>query len=438
MTELSSGNLKKDYRRFAVPTMLCLFVYAAYSMVDGMFVGQFVGQTALAAVNFGAPFLSLLFALAILMAVGGSTISTRCLGQGKQREAGEVFSQSVVYAAVIGLVIGIVCRCFLTETCRLLGASEDVLAYTMDYVGTLAFFAPAVLLEYNLEVLVRADGAPRFAALAECAACGINIVLDWVFVRVLGLGVWGAAFATGLAQALACAAFFAHFLFSKHRMLRFVRFRISFRLLGQFVFLGIPEALTDLCVGIVIWLYNHTVLRWLGTEAVAAYTVVAYVSNLVLYTLSGASQSLQPLVSFHRGEGDSAAVGTLRRYALWTAFAVGAVFVLLLELMPGAVAAIFLPAEAAEIRALAVYALRRYSLCFLLAGFSLVTAGYTTACEKPLYALGITLGRGCILPAAALTVLTALFGAGGIWWAALLSETVMLLVSALILRKTRI
>ena len=243
--------------------------------------------------------------------------------------------------------------------------------------------------------------------------------------------------ATGLAETVACIVFLSHFLFAKNHSLHFVRLRFEWRQLGRIVLLGIPEAMSDLCIGIVTWLYNRVVLRWLGTGGVAGYTVITYVNTLVLYTLAGASQGMQPLVSYHRGTGDLRAARMLRRYAMITATAAGAVFVLLLELIPGTVASIFIPAGQTELHGLAVYALRRYGLGYLASGFNLIAAGYMTACEKPLCALGITLGRGCILPCAALTLLTALFAADGIWWAALTSELVMLLVSIVLLRRVK-
>ena len=437
MTALSSGDLKKDYARFAAPTMLSMFVYAAYSMVDGVFVGHLVGAEALAAVNFGAPFLSVLFALAVLTGIGASTVIALLLGQRQEDKACETFTQGVVCAVAAGAAAGLAVRLFLTPVCRILGADDAVLDYTRQYVGTLALFAVPVLLEYNLEVLVKADGCPRLAAVTVASACTLHAVLDWLLIGRLGLGVRGAAMATGLAETVACIVFLSHFLFAKNHSLRFVRFRFEWRQLGRIVLLGIPEAMSDLCIGIVTWLYNRVVLRWLGTGGVAGYTVITYVNTLVLYTLAGASQGMQPLVSYHRGTGDMRAARTLRRYAMITATAAGAAFVLLLELIPGTVASIFIPAGQTELHGLAVYALRRYGLGYLASGFSLIAAGYMTACEKPIYALGITLGRGCLLPCAALTVLTALFAADGIWWAALTGELLMLLVSAMLLRRVK-
>lgn len=437
MSALSSGDLKKDYARFAVPTMLSLFIYAAYSMVDGVFVGHLVGQRALAAVNIGAPFLSVLFGAAVLLGVGGSTVIARLLGQGRQEEAGGVFTQCVLGAAIAGVLLGGAARLFLPGLCRILGATAETAEYTRQYVGTLALFAVSVLLEYNLEVLVKADGKPRLAAVTVALACTLHALLDWLFIGVLDFGVRGAAMATGLAETVAVCIFLGHFLFSKKRTLRFVHFRFDARQFGRIAVLGFPEAMTDLCVGILTWIYNRVVLRFCGTVGVAGFTVVTYVNTLVSYTLSGASQGLQPLVSYHRGRGDGAAVRKLLRCAIITALVAGTAFAALVELMPDAAVSVFIPAEESELHAFSVFALRRYALAFVLMGFNIVAGGFMTASEKPGLALGLSLGRGCVMPALALLVLTSLFGEGGIWWAAVTADVSMALIGFAVLRRNR-
>ena len=147
MNALSSGNLKKDYARFVVPTVVSLAVFSLYSMVDGIFVGRLIGPEALAAVNLGAPFLNILFSAAMLLAVGTGTRIAALLGEGRHDDADRLFTQNVVSAALLGVLITAVTVVFAEPICRLLGARGDTLADTKSYVGTLAWFSVFFILE---------------------------------------------------------------------------------------------------------------------------------------------------------------------------------------------------------------------------------------------------------------------------------------------------
>jgi len=434
MSPLSSGNLKRDYFRFATPTMLALMVFSAYSMVDGAFVGHLIGKEALAAVNIGAPFLSLMFSVSVLMAQGTGTIVANLFGRRQEGAASRLFTQNVVCVTVVGLVMGLAARAFLPQICHLLGARDEVISYAREYVGVLALFAPGILLEYNLEVLVKTDGSPRLTAITVTGACALNAFLDWFLIARAGLGVRGAAIGTGVAETAACLVFLGHFLFSKKHTLRFVAFRFDRKTFGHSLVLGLSEASTDLCIAVLTWVYNRIVFRYVGTVGLSGYSVVTYVNNIVCYTLSGASQGMQPLVSFHRGEGDRIAARKLRRYAMVMSTLVGALFVLAAELVPSRIVSVCLPAYQTELRLFSIYALRRYALSFLFIGVNYIVSGYMTACERPWQSLIVSVGRGCVIPVLMLTLLSALFGSGGIWWAAPAAESVMAILSARIMR----
>ncbi len=435
MNPLSSGDLRKDYRCFAVPSIVGLAVFSLYSMVDGIFVGRLVGPEALAAVNLSLPFLNLLFALAVTFAVGAGTLIATALGEGNQGRARALFSQNVATAALLGLLVGGLALLFLEPLCQLLGAETDTLADTKAYAGTIAAFAPFFVLEYNLEVLVKTDGHPKLSLGAVVLACLSNIFLDWLFIGPLGLGVFGAALATGLSQTLAACVFLGHFLWGRKRSLGFVRFRPEGKAMGRMIPIGLPDGSMELCVAGMTWLYNRLCLTAYGTAGVAAYTVLSYVNLVFLNLLTGCSQGLQPLVSYQTGAGETAKCRKLLGYALGTQAVLGLVGFVLLELGAGLVAGLFFGPEEAVLRSFAAGSLRTYSISFLLLGFNLVTAGYLTARERPGPALCLSLGRGFGVQALCVLLLFALFGGAGLWWAAALSELIVAGLSLRFLKK---
>lgn len=435
MNALSSGNLKRDYTRFAVPTVVSFAAFSLYSMVDGIFVGRLIGPEALAAVNLGAPFLNILFSIAMLLAVGTGTLIATALGEGKKDAADRLFSQDVAAAAVLGLIVTAVTVIFDEPICRLLGANDETLADTMSYVGTLAFFSVFFILEYNLEVLVKTDGQPRLAMVTVICACALNAVLDWHFIAHLHWGIFGAALATGLSQVLASGIFIAHFLLGKKRLLHFKRFRFDFKLYKKLLPIGVPDGSAELCTAGMIWVYNRTILRFLGTAGVSAFTPVTYINNIMINVLTGASQAMQPLVSYHRGAGERDSCRALRRYAIVAQGAIAVVCFVILQGFAGGVAGLFLDADSMAIRDTTVHILRRFAFSYLVLGFNLVSAGYLTASERPAPALCITAGRGFVVQAVVVLALAALFGIEGVWWAPVAAELFVAAASVVFLRR---
>lgn len=435
MTALSSGDLRKDYRRFAVPSVLGLAVFSLYSMVDGIFVGRLVGPEALAAVNLAAPFLNLMFFLAVTLAVGTGTLIATALGEGEKNRANVLFSQNLAVAGGVGLALGLVTLLFLTPVCRALGAAEDTLANTRAYLGTLACFAPFFVMEYNLEVLVKTDGYPRLSMLTVLGASLMNLVLDWLFIGPWNMGVFGAALATGLSQTMAALVFLGHFLFSRHKNLRPVPFRPELSVLGHVLPLGLADGSMELCAAGMIWLYNRKILLVYGTMGVAAFTVLSYINLILLNVLTGTSQGMQPLVSYHAGAGEETACRRLLGYAMKAQALLSLGCFVFLELFAGSVAGLFFGAEEEALRLFAAGALRKYSFAFLVLGFNLVASGYLTARGRAAPALGIALGRGFAVQAAMLLLLFALWGGEGLWWAALVSELLVAAVGGAFLKK---
>ena len=435
MTALSSGDLRRDYRRFAVPSVMGLAVFSLYSMVDGVFVGRLVGPEALAAVNLSAPFMNLMFALAVTLAVGAGTLIATALGEGSAARARTLFSQNLATAAIVGVVLGAFMLVLLDPVCRALGAQADTMANTRAYVGTIAVFAPVFVVEYNLEVLIKTDGHPRMALGTVIAASLMNLVLDWLFIGPFGMGVFGAALATGLSQTMAALVFLGHFLWGKKRSLGLTAFRFDGPVLRKMIPIGLPDGSMELCAAGMTWLYNRLILLAYGTAGVAAFTVISYVNLILLNILTGTSQGMQPLVSYHAGAGEEASCRKLLRYAMTAQAALALAAFVFLEGFAGAVAGLFFGAGEESLRLFAAGALRKFSFAFLLLGFNLVAAGYLTAREKPGPALAVSLGRGFGVQALMALALFGLFGGEGLWWAALGSELLVAALSAVFLKK---
>ncbi len=431
---LSGKSLKHDFVRFASATMVSQMVFSLYSMVDGLMVSVGVNEYAMSAVNLAIPFTNALFSIAVLFAVGSSTLIAIYLAQERRREANTLFSQNFVTLLVLGAVITALALLFLEPFARLLGADEITLDYVKQYLLGIAPFSVCYLISYNLEVLVKTDGYPRYALFTVIGGCLTNCVLDYVAIFWLDMGVFGAAVATGISQLVTCLSYFAHF-FSKKCSFRLCRFRFDPRLYARVVPIGLSDGVTELCTGLMIFLFNHTVLRCIGTDGVVTYTVIAYITTIIINLMVGVSQGMQPLVSYHYGKDERAACRTLLRYAVTTVCILAPIlFIGLYVFAPQLVRAYLSHADSALVQ-YSVSAFRRYSFSYLLLGFNVVIGGFLTAVERPVPAICISVGRGLVLQSAVLLTLAALFGGDAVWYTPVFSEAMCLVLSLFFYRR---
>lgn len=423
------NSLLRQFTRFSLATVASLMVFSLYSVIDGLFVARGVGEYAMSAVNLVVPFINLLFSIAVIFAVGTSTIIAFYLGQRNGQNANRLFSQNITVLALLGIAISVLVLLFTGPFADLLGADPITLPYTLDYLRGLAPFAVCFMISYNLEVLVKTDGHPRLALVTVSIGCLTNCVLDYLAIFQWELGIWGAAVATGVSQLLTCIIYLTHF-FGKHTTFHPVRFRMDWRIYKRLLPIGFSDGLTELCNGLMIFLFNRTILRCIGTDGLVAYTIIAYANTLVINITMGVSQGSQPLISFQNGRGNHAAIRKLLRYGLTSICIIALLCFSVLYLTAPALVNAYLADGDPSLKAFAVDAFRRYGLCYLPVGFNIFAAGFLTAMERPLPAVSISTGRGLVLQGSALLLLAETLGGSSIWFAPLCSELICLLPSA--------
>ena len=430
---LSGKSLKHDFVRFVSATVASLMVFSLYSMVDGLMVSIGVNEYAMSAVNLSLPFTNALFSIAVLFGVGSSTLIAIYIAQDKRHEADTLFSQNFSTLLVIGVLATMLVFVFLEPFAILLGADEITLDYVKEYLTGIAPFSVCFLVSYNLEVLVKTDGYPRYALFTVITGCLTNCVLDYVAIFWLNMGVFGAAAATGISQLVTCVLYLIHF-FSKKCTFHLRKFRFDPHLYARILPIGLADGVTELCTGLMIFLFNHTVLRCIGTDGVVTYTVIAYVNPVVINLMVGISQGSQPLVSFHYGKGEHDQCQKLLRYGLTTVCIIAPLLFLCIYFFAPQIVSVYLSHASDELVAYSVRAFRHYGISYLLVGFNVVIGGFLTALERPIPAISISVGRGLVLQSAVLLMLAALFGGETLWYTPIISEALCLAMSVIFLR----
>lgn len=427
--ENKGKGLIRRFLKFIVPSILSMWIFAFYTIVDGFFVAKGVGPEALAAVNLSMPFNNFVFAVGLLFATGASTMISFALGRGDLEEAREIFSRNLVVVTILGLLITVTVLFNLESVALFLGATDMTLEYVKGYVRWIAIFAVFFIVSYNLEVQVKANGAPQLTAIGV-ASCGItNVVLDYVFVMEWKMGIDGAAMATGLSQVISTSIFLIYF--ATHRKnLRIQRFSWKFGIYKQIIKIGIPNCFMELGGGITIFMFNAFILKIIGEEGVISYTVLAYVFTFAGNTMSGITQGCQPLSSFFCGAGQNDKSRKILKYGITTVLILSVVMVAAIQLVPQTIVTVFLEEENAGLFDYTVWALRLYSLSFLVMGYNILISGFFTAINEPKYSFIISVCRSFVFLFLALLIMSNLLEDTGIWLASLLSESVCLLVTA--------
>ena len=427
--------IKKSLTKYVLSSVAAMWVFTIYTMVDGMFVANGVGPDALAAVNISMPMINFSFALSILFAIGASTKASIFKGRGEFDKADQVFTLSTVTVLVVALIVTFLGRHYIEPLAYLLGANEVTIDYVKDYLGIILLFDVCYMVAYNLEVLVKADGFPQKAIYTPLIGAFVNIGLDYVFIFHFHWGIRGAAWATGLSQLVTLIIFSEHF-WSKRSGFSFVKIRWSAMEALSIAKLGVSDCVTEMSMGAVIFMFNKVLLSISGEEGIVVYTVISYVSQLILMTMVGLNQGMQPLASYYYGKGKHDTRRYIFKLSIATAMVLSVISFILGFVWPKPLVGLFIDRQAnPELFLHGVRAFRIFSFSFLPIGLVVVIAGYFTSIEMAKSAMGVSLCRGLFFVIIALFIMTKLFGETGVWLTMTVSETSSLVVALLLYKR---
>ena len=398
-------DLFKQFLKYLGPSVAAMWVFSLYTIVDGIFVSKSVGELALASVNIAMPFINFIFAISVLFSTGASTIIAIYLGKKDLEKANEAFSLNLFTITALAIIITTTSILGLDYLAKILGATPDTIGYVKDYLFIISLFNIFFIVSYSLEVIVKADGFPFLATIGVVISAITNIALDYIFVIKLGYGVRGAAFATGIAQVFSTLFFLSHFLRKKSN-LRFVKFKVSFKTIKRIISLGFPDCTSELSVGLVTILFNQTLLRLIGQDALISYSVICYVNTLILMTMIGITQGAQPLISYYFGAGEINKVNHLFKIALKTVLITSVLVFASSMIFAGNITGLFINPQETQLFTSTVFVFKLYSISFLFVGFNLIISGFFVSIEQPLSSAIISLGRSLVLVTISLFVLT--------------------------------
>lgn len=440
--DFSNGKVSHLFRKLFIPTLFGSLSICAVTAIDGIFVGQGAGSDGVAAVNIVVPIWILFSGLELMIGSGCSVVAALHLSKGNENAARLNVAQALLFTLAV-TVAGCSLILLMPETvARMLGASDSLMPQVLDYM---LYITPCFLFQVWSTIglfIIRLDGAPKVAMWCNVANAVTNAVLDWVFIFPLGMGVKGAAIATGISVVVGGVIAMAYLLFfAKHLKPKMPKWSrkscvLSLRNIAYQCRIGFSSLLGEIMLAVLVFVGNVVFMQYLGDDGVGAFGIVCYYTPFIFTLGNSIVQSVQPIVSYSYGNGAYDRVRKARSLMMKVSVLLGLGVTLVFVLFPEMLVALFIDTSC-KAGMLAVKGMPLFASGFVFFVINVCVVGYYQSVERIVPATVVMLLRGVVLLLPSFLFLPQLIGDGGIWLATPLAElvTTVMIVMCMLCKK---
>ena len=430
--QLSDHFTYKKLLRFVLPSVVMMVFTSIYGVVDGLFVSNFAGKTAFAAINLVMPFVMVLGGIGFMIGAGGTALVSKILGEGDRERANRCFSMMVLLTLILGVLLSVVGVLFMRPVARFLGATDGMMDDCVLYGRIVTGFTVTFMLQNVFQSFLIAAEKPHLGLAATVAAGVTNMALDALFVAGFGWGVAGAAVATGLSQCVGGLFPLIYFLRPNSSLLRLVKTGLDGRVLLKACANGSSELMNNISSSVVGMIYNFQLLRYIGEDGVSAYGVLMYVQFIFVAIDIGYAIGCAPVIGYHYGAGHPSELKNMLRKSTLLMGGTGIVMAVAAASLARPLALLFVGYDP-TLCALTQHAFRLFSFAFLLAGFNIFVSSFFTALNNGAVSAAVSFLRTLVFQTASVLLLPELIGVDGIWWAITVAEVFAFVISLLFL-----
>lgn len=409
-SEMKPGRL---FFKTAIPGAVSMFMSSLYILIDGVLVGNVLGNAAFAALNLAFPFVLLNFALSDMVGVGSSVSIGVLLGKKKNREACNVFSCSCLLVFLCGLAIGTLLYCTAPWIMAVMGAEGELAELAASYLRIYALCSPVTTIAFSADNYLRICGKIKYSMNLNVLMAVITMLLEGLFLLIFRWGLWAAAFANCCATML-CALLSMLPFFRGREILSFCKPKFSVPLVRDIVSGGAPKFLQSMAGRLTSLATNAALISFGGTNAVSVYGVLMYTKDLIWPILFGMYGSIQPAISFNYGRGSWERIREIEKWCFGVNGGLGVLAAILIAAFPKPVIRLFVGGMEPEVLNLSVFALRIFTLTLATKWVSFGVQSFFTAIKQPKNAACISLSTALIFPLLFLGIFYSL-GLTGIW-----------------------
>lgn len=414
--------------RFTLPTIAMMIFTSIYGVVDGVFVSNCVGSDAFAAVNLIMPVIMILGSTGFMIGTGGSAIVSKTLGEKKLEKANEYFSMLIYLCIVSGVILSAIGIIFIKPIAGLLGATGDIANNCIIYGRTVFFMMTGLFLQNAFQSFLVVAEKPKLGLAVTLLAGFTNMFLDFLFVYVLRLGVFGAAVATGISQFVGAIIPVIYFASGMNNILHLKKCRFNKDIIIKTFINGSSEMVTNMSMSLVNMLYNMQLMKYIGTNGVVAYGIIMYTGFIFSGTYIGYSLGSAPVISYHYGAGNKKELKSLFKHSIILLVISSVIMTLLAEVLAKYLAGIFVSYDK-QLLELTTTAIRIYSVSYLISELNIFASSFFTALNNGFVSAAISFLRMFLFQIIMILLLPVIIGINGIWIAVTAAESLALVVS---------
>lgn len=432
--DLGKDSITSLIIKFSIPSIIGMLVNAIYNIVDRMFIGNFAGESALASLMIVYPVILATFAAAILLGNGGANLVAIRLGEKNKKDAEKIFTDTLVLSVISAIVMTSIMLFHIDSILYSLGATGEVFDDAKTYLSIYLLFIPISMTSYVFSSIVRAEGFPKLSMNAMIASAFTNIVLDSVFICILGMGVKGAAIATVVGQSVGFTIYALHFIRRKSNLqFQFNNVIPKLSNIKDIIIVGFPSFINIMGLCVSTYILDISLNFYGGVAAVTSMAAINSLYTIINMPISGIQNGVTPIIGYNHGAKlEDRARETLKK-ALLIACSFGLIMFLIIETVPHTLLSLFIDSSSDTMN-VAIQGLRLFVLALPILGVNVISIGYFQATQKPKLAIGLGLLRqfGLLIPY--LIILPKIFGLTGVWLATPCADLTAIFISTTLLR----
>ncbi|MGL5616625.1 MAG: MATE family efflux transporter [Sarcina sp.] len=434
--ELGESSIIKLLMKYSIPAIIAMMVNSLYTVIDRMFIGRIpdVGSLAMSGVGLTMPITFILLGLGMLIGIGTAASISIKLGQGKRKLAEKFLGNALTLALIISVIVMTLGLLFSKNILLLFGASDNVLGYANDFIKIILLGTVFNLVGFALNHSIRSDGSPKMAMTTMLVGCGLNIILDPIFIFVFGWGIKGAAFATILSQAVSACLIVYYFTKGKSNLkIKKENLKLEKTLVLGIFAIGMAPCAMQIAASLVQIVSNRALIAHGGDLAAGAMAIISSISMMFLMPTFGLNQGAQPIIGYNYGAKKFKRVKQTLVYAIVAATVIVSVGSILIQAFPEVAIKMF--NNDPEMVSIGVQGIRIFLAMLPIIGFQAISTNYFQAVGKAKVSMFLSLLRQVILLIPLLIILPRYFGLMGVWLAGPTSDFLSALITGVFITK---
>lgn len=421
--------------KFTVPAIIAMLINGMQTIIDGIFLGNFVGPNAMASVNLVQPFNQVIVGSATIMSTGALSFIGRSLGEGEIKKSQNIFKTSLLVLISVSLFISIMGVSFSDKIALALGSNDVLLESVSTYIKTISIFATPIALMFLCGFVDRVIERPDLYLKGSVLSLFTNICLNYVLIKVLQLGIKGAAIATGVSFTVAFLVVSTPF-FNKKSTLNIFKGKFDKSTILPVIYNGSSEGAISLSIATNAYIFNMVFMKIAGENGIAAFTSISYIAQVTTLLMFGISDGIGPIISYNYGYKKFDRVNKTLEISYKFILGIGITLFLVLFFNGGDLVKLFAGSNK-EVLDLAVSGSKLYAFAFLMSGFNIVYSGYFTFIGYAKESVLIALFRGTIFVVVGIMIFPQLMGIPGVWLTVPFAELMTIILGTLMMRKNQ-